>query len=125
VKRLLLVPVVALLAGLTACSGSDDISAPAPTVTVTAPAPAAEAPPAPAPEPAGLSAAEEFEVELLVAFVWIGDPTMAEACDWVDTIGAEAYADAFAEYYDPSMTTSQLPYNREGAVQALDTWCSL
>lgn len=72
-----------------------------------------------------LDAAGEFEVELLVAFVFIDDATMEEACDWVDTLGSDAYATEFANYYESSMTSSSLPYNHEGAASAFDTWCSI
>lgn len=72
-----------------------------------------------------LSAADEFEVEMLVAFAFIDDATMDEACDWVDALGSDAYATEFANWYEPSMTTSVLPYNHAGASSAFDTWCSI
>ena len=75
--------------------------------------------------PRTLTPAEEFEVEMLVAMIYINEQTLIEACAWVDTIGADDYAEAFEEFYKPSLTASNLPYNREGAAQAFETWCDL
>jgi len=72
----------------------------------------------------GLTAAEEFELEMLVLLAFVEPATVTELCDTVDTVGADAAADVFELTYDPSLTPNNLPYSHEGAARAFAMWCA-
>lgn len=117
---------VALAVLLATCGGNDDPPATGGAQPVPVP-PAQESNGTWIGEPqseTSLTAAEEFEVELLVAMAFIDPETLSVTCDFVNTLGADTAAEQFASIYSPELTASNLPYNQEGAAQAFETWCS-